>query len=231
MLPRSHHHAEHAYVLKWDILKHIYDLLRFSFWSRWECIWNTNDGEVSKKEEKRREINFRSKVFSLMMKKDEKKRPHTVTVREVLYGQSITSQSLKVLVLPLEDVLHYLQIFNGVICVCVCMWERVCVSCIEVIWLLAFTDDHSIIRSLLLLLLYTYALTPVNTHIIVMNVESSADSAGFGRSLRLILAPMIGERMCLDLKALTVKASNYHSGAEVLTVIFAVSYFYWLEIF
>lgn len=67
-----------------------------------------------------------------------------------------------------------------------------------------------------------YTLTPVNTHIIVMNLESSADSAGFGRSLRLILAPMIGERMCLDLKALTVKASNYHSGAEVLTVIFAV---------
>lgn len=59
-----------------------------------------------------------------MMKKDEKKTPHTVTVREVLYGQSITNQSLKVLVLPLEDVLHYLQIFNGVICVCVS--GRVC---------------------------------------------------------------------------------------------------------
>lgn len=35
-----------------------------------------------------------------------------MTVREVLCRQSITNQSLKVLVLPLEDVLHYLQTFS-----------------------------------------------------------------------------------------------------------------------
>lgn len=86
---------------------------------------------------KKGEINFRSKglahlmnscSFSLTLsfpyrflckdEKDEKRNPHTVTVREVLCGQSITNQSLKVLVLLLEDVLHYLQIFNGV-CLCV----------------------------------------------------------------------------------------------------------------
>ncbi|KAM7389108.1 hypothetical protein PAMP_023103 [Pampus punctatissimus] len=46
--------------------------------------------------------------------KDEKQNPHTVTVGKVLCGQSITNQSLKVLVLPLEDVLHYSQTFNVV---------------------------------------------------------------------------------------------------------------------
>lgn len=62
---------------------------------------------------------------SVRMKKMKRKKPHTVTVREALCGQSITNQSLKVLVLPLEDVLHYLQIFNGEtdvrarVCVCV----------------------------------------------------------------------------------------------------------------
>lgn len=58
--------------------------------------------------------------------KDEKKNPHTVTVGEVLCGQSITNQSLKVLVLRLEDVPYYLQTFNVVtdvrvkVCECVC---------------------------------------------------------------------------------------------------------------
>ncbi len=77
--------------------------------------------------------------LSLLCKdeKDEKKNPHTVTVREVLCGQSITNQSLKVLVLLLEDVLHYNQTFNVAkdvrvkvckcMCVCVCVSERVCV--------------------------------------------------------------------------------------------------------
>lgn len=94
--------------------------------------------------QKKGEINFRGKglahlmnscSFSLSLsfphpflckdEKDEKKNPHTVTVREVLCGQSITNQSLKVLVLPLEDVLHYLQTFNVVtdvrvkVCLCV----------------------------------------------------------------------------------------------------------------
>lgn len=102
-------------------------------------------GDGSKK---KKEINFRGKglahlmnscsfSFSLSLslsfphpflckdEKDERKNPHTVTVREVLCGQSITNQSLKVLVLPLEDVLHYSQTFNVVtdvrvkVCVCV----------------------------------------------------------------------------------------------------------------
>lgn len=69
--------------------------------------------------------------LSLLCKdeKDEKKNPHTVTVREVLCGQSITNQSLKVLVLLLEDVLHYNQTFNVAkdvrvkVCKCVCVCE------------------------------------------------------------------------------------------------------------
>lgn len=67
-------------------------------------------------------------LFLCKDEKDEKKNPHTVTIGEVLCGQSITNQSLKVLVLPLEDVLHYLQTFNVVtggrllkVCVCVCV--------------------------------------------------------------------------------------------------------------
>ena len=96
---------------------------------------------------KQGEINFRGKGLAHLMnscsfclslsfpqpflckdEKDEKKTPHTVTVREVLCGQSITNQSLKVLVLLLEDVLHYLQTFNVVTDVRVEVCVRVCVS-------------------------------------------------------------------------------------------------------
>lgn len=98
------------------------------------------------KERERGEINFRGKVLAHLMNpcsfsllcvslslnlflskdaKDEKKNPHIVTVGEMLCGQSITNQLLKVLVLPLEDVLHYLQTFNVdvrvKVCVCVCV--------------------------------------------------------------------------------------------------------------
>lgn len=85
-------------------------------------------GDGSKK---RGEINFRGKglahlmnscsfslslsfplAFFVRMKKM-KRKILTVTVREVLCGQSITNQSLKVLVLPVEDVLHYLQTFSA----------------------------------------------------------------------------------------------------------------------
>lgn len=103
-------------------------------------------GDGSKKEG---EINFRGKGFGTFNEfmlllpqpffckeeKDEKKKPHTVTVREVLRGQSITNQSLKVLVLLLEDVLHYLQTFNVVtdVRVKVCKWECVNVCVVVII--------------------------------------------------------------------------------------------------
>jgi len=116
----------------------------------WEWIWNTDEiGAMAREKIKKKgvgEINFRGKglahlmnscSFSLSLsfprpflrkeEKDEKRNPHTVTVREALCGQSITNQSLKVLVLLLEDVLHYLQTFNvGMdvrekVCVCVCV--------------------------------------------------------------------------------------------------------------
>lgn len=54
-----------------------------------------------------------------------RKTSHTVTVGELLGGQSITNQSLKVPPLLVEDALHYLQIFNrGNMSVC----ARLCVS-------------------------------------------------------------------------------------------------------
>lgn len=69
---------------------------------------------------------FSLTLFSVRMKKMKKKNPHIVTVREVLCRQSITNQSLKVLVLPLEDVLHYLQTFSVAMDVrmkaSVCVW-------------------------------------------------------------------------------------------------------------
>lgn len=52
-------------------------------------------------------------AFSVRRKKMKRKTSHTVTVGELLGGQSITNQSLKVLPLLVEDALHYLQIFNG----------------------------------------------------------------------------------------------------------------------
>lgn len=57
-------------------------------------------------------------AFPVRRKKMKRKTPHTVAVGEVLGGQSITNQSLKVLLLLVEDVLHYLQIFNGETCAC-----------------------------------------------------------------------------------------------------------------
>ncbi|KAM3612241.1 uncharacterized protein V6R79_005163 [Siganus canaliculatus] len=62
----------------------------------WEWIWNTDE------------------ICSFFLgteEKDEKEEAHSVTVGECDRGQSITNQSLKVLVLPLEDVLHYGQSF------------------------------------------------------------------------------------------------------------------------
>ncbi len=98
------------------------------------------------KKKKKEEINFRGKglahlmnscSFSLSLsfpslmlckdEKDEKKKPHIVTVGEVLRGQSITNQSLKVLVLLLEDVLHYNQTFNVAKDVRVKVWKCMCV--------------------------------------------------------------------------------------------------------
>ena len=135
----------------------------------WEWIWNTDEMwwwlEKKKREKKKQgAINFRGMGLAHLMNscsfspslyrfprpsflckdgKDEKKNPHTVTVREVLRGQSITNQSLKVLVLLLEDVLHYLQTFNVVtdvkgegvcrVCVCsvcVCVCVCVCAECV-----------------------------------------------------------------------------------------------------
>lgn len=78
----------------------------------WEWIWNTDEVGRWLKKKKKGEINFRGKGLAHLMNScpfclslsspqpflckdetDEKKNPHTVTVREVLCGQSITGCS------------------------------------------------------------------------------------------------------------------------------------------
>lgn len=105
-----------------------------------------------------------------------------MTVREVLCRQSITNQSLKVLVLPLEDVLHYLQTFSVAmdvrmkaslcVCVCVVIIHGLRLSLLQLfrnklkpeILLLVSTDDQNIIRFLFLFFSNASTRTHAHTH-------------------------------------------------------------------